>query len=60
MMQVDTVALISNVFHLTYCENPGAGFGIFAEYTELLSILTIAIVATVIGYVIKKDRGANA
>lgn len=54
MMQVDTVALISNVFHLTYCENPGAGFGIFAEYTELLSILTIAIVATVIGYVIKK------
>lgn len=54
LMPVDTIPLVFDVFHLTYCENPGAGFGIFAEHTELLSILTIAIVATVIGYVIKK------
>ena len=44
LMQIGTFPLIDKVFHLTYCENTGAGFGVFANYTWLLSILTIVVV----------------
>lgn len=54
LAQVGTVALIRNVFHLTYCENTGAGFGIFADYTWLLSALTFCIVAAAVIYVLFK------
>lgn len=59
LMQIGTVPLINNVFHLTYCENPGAGFGIFADYTWALSVLTFVIVIAAIAYVVKK-RPKNA
>ncbi len=59
LMQIGTVPLIQNVFHLTYCENPGAGFGIFANHTWLLSVLTFLIIAAAIIYVlVKRPRNA--
>lgn len=54
LMQIGTVPIIRDVFHLTYCENPGAGFGIFAHHTWMLSLFTFAVVATAVGYVIAK------
>ena len=49
-----TVPLIRDVFHLTYCENPGAGFGIFAGFTWLLSLFTAVVVGAVVVYMITK------
>ncbi len=54
LMQVGTIPLIPNVFHLTYCENPGAGFGVFASYTTVLSVLTLLIIIAAIVYVVVK------
>ncbi len=57
LMHIGTFPLLSNVFHLTYCENPGAGFGVFANYTKVLSVLTFLIVVAAIAYVVvKKPR----
>lgn len=54
LVPVGTVPLIDNIFHLTYCENPGAGFGVFANYTWALSLLTFLIIVVVTGYVVIK------
>lgn len=54
LVQIGTVPLIENVFHLTYCENTGAGFGVFADRTWLLSIVTFLIVLAAIVYVVVK------
>ena len=51
---IRTLPLIEEVFHLTYVENPGAGFGIFADYTWLLSVCSAVIAACLIGYVLVK------
>ena len=51
---VSTIPLIKNIFHLTYCENSGAGFGVFANHTNLLSIASILVVAFVLVYVFVK------
>lgn len=57
LTKLNTIPLIADVFHLTYCENPGAGFGIFADYTWLLSIFTAAVVfAVVVCVVIKRPK----
>lgn len=54
LVSAGSIPLIRDVFHLTYCENTGAGFGIFADYTWLLSLLTIIVVAAVVLYVVVK------
>lgn len=54
LMQTGTIPLLPDVFHLTYCENPGAGFGVFASYTTALSVLTLLIVAAAIIFVVIK------
>ncbi len=57
LKNVRTLPLIKEVFHLTYVENPGAGFGIFADFTWLLSLVSALVAAAMIGYVIwKKPR----
>lgn len=59
LMQIGTIPLIDNVFHLTYCENPGAGFGIFADYTWILSVLTFLVIAAAVVYVaVKRPKNA--
>lgn len=54
LMHIGTIPLLPDVFHLTYCENPGAGFGVFAGYTTALSVLTLLIVAAAIIFVVIK------
>ncbi len=59
LTNVRTHPLIEDVFHLTYVENPGAGFGIFADYTGLLSVLSALVALALIGYVlVKKPQNA--
>ena len=54
LVEIVTIPLIEDIFHLTYCENKGAGFGVFSNHTWLLSIVTILIVAAAIVYVFVK------
>lgn len=51
---VKTIPLIEDVFHLTYVENTGAGFGVFADYTWLLTAMTLIIIIFVVSYVVVK------
>ena len=54
LMQVRTLPLIPEVFHLTYVENSGAGFGIFQDFTWLLAVFSAVVAAALIGYVLWK------
>lgn len=54
LIEVGTIPVIENVFHFTYCENTGAGFGFMSNYTHLLTILTFIIVAAALAYVFVK------
>jgi len=51
---VKTVSLIENVFHLTYVENTGAGFGVFSGYTWILTALTVLVILAVVIYMTVK------
>lgn len=54
---LDTVPLIKNVFHLTYVENRGAAFGVLANQRWIFIVLTVVILALLIGAAIKiKDK----
>ena len=54
---VKTIPIIENVFHLTYVENTGAGFGVFSGYTWILTALTIIVVVAVVSYMtIKRPK----
>ena len=51
---VKTIPLIKDVFHLTYVENTGAGFGAFSEYTWILTALTLIVIIAVVTYMVVK------
>ncbi len=51
---VHTIPLWKNVFHLTYCENRGAAFGILQNKFGLFFVITVLVVVFVTAYVIKK------
>ena len=51
---VKTIPLIKDVFHLTYVENTGAGFGVFKDFTWLLTALTILVILAVVIYYVEK------
>ena len=38
---VDTVPLIRDVLHLTYCTNPGAAFGMLADHRAIFLIISV-------------------
>lgn len=54
LQSVDTVPLWNKVFHLTYVENRGAGWGMFSDHTWLLTVATIIVVVAAVGYVVAK------
>ncbi len=57
LAQMRTLAVFEGVFHLTYCENTGAAFGIFAGKPYLLAAVSCVMIAAVIVYVaIKKPK----
>lgn len=51
---VDTIPLWEGVFHLTYCENRGAAFGILQNRFWLFYIITALVVISVTLFMIKK------
>ena len=54
LQRVDTYPLWENVFHLTYVENKGAGWGIFSDHTWLLTVATIIVIVAAVSYVVVK------
>ncbi len=54
LQSVKTFPLWNNIFHLTYVENRGAGWGIFSDHTWLLTLATIIIVIAAVSYVVVK------
>lgn len=46
----ESIPIIGNVFHLTYIENEGAAFGIFAGNRWFLIIISIIIMLALMGY----------
>ncbi len=51
---VETIPLIQNVFHLTYCENRGAAFGILQNQLGLFFAITVLVLAAVTIYMAVK------
>jgi len=43
-----TLPLIKDFLHLTYIQNPGAAFGLFANKTWLFIVITLLILGTII------------
>ena len=50
---VESFPLINGVFHLTYCENRGAAFGILQNQVWVFVAITIAVLASVIYYMLR-------
>jgi len=48
MSLYESIALIPNIFHLTYIENPGAAFGLLANQRVLFIVITTIILLAVI------------
>lgn len=53
LTKVETIPLINGVFHLTYCENRGAAFGILQNKVWVFVIITVAVLAAVIYYMLR-------
>lgn len=52
----NTIPIIENVFHLTYIENRGAAFSLFARFDSRWIFVALAIVITIaISSVMRKD-----
>lgn len=48
------IPIIKDVFHLSYCENRGAAFGILQNQRWLFVLITVVIIGAVIFFMIKK------
>lgn len=48
MALYESIPVIPNIFHLTYIENPGAAFGLFANKRLFFIIITFIILSGVI------------
>ncbi|MBR2847577.1 MAG: signal peptidase II [Clostridia bacterium] len=44
--------IIDGVFHITYAENTGAAFSMFAGFPHFTTVLTIVLILALIGYII--------
>jgi len=57
LTQVDTLALIEDVFHFTYVENRGAAFGMLADHRWVFMVLSVVGIAAVAVWVaVEKPR----
>ena len=50
--------IIDGVFHITYAENTGAAFSMFAGFPHFTTVLTIVLILALIGYNIFKTEKA--
>ena len=46
----DSLSLIKNVFHLTYIQNTGAGFGILKSQTSILIFISLVVIGVIFYY----------
>jgi len=46
----DSLPLIKNVFHLTYIQNTGAGFGILKSQTLILIFISLIVIGVIFYY----------
>lgn len=56
MMPGDSIPLIPKIFHLTYVQNPGAAFGMFAHQTAFFIIIAVAVILFILVFFHKTDR----
>lgn len=54
LQEAGSVPIIQNVFHLTYVENRGAGWGMFSDHTWILTVVTFVAVVAAVAYVVVK------
>lgn len=57
LQEIGTIPLIENVFHLTYVENRGMAFGMLQNQRYFFILTTIAVLATIIVFMIKNRKG---
>ncbi len=50
LINIDTIPIIDDVFHLTYARNTGAAFSIFRDNTFVLGFVSAAIIVGLIVY----------
>lgn len=53
LTSVGTMPVLQNIFHLTYCENRGAAFGILQNQTWIFIIITVAVLVAVIYFMVR-------
>lgn len=53
LMEIGSLPIISNFFHLTYVENRGAAFGILQNQKVFFVIMTLSIVVGMLFYLYK-------
>lgn len=46
----ESIPLVGNIFHLTYIENDGVAFGLFAGYTGAFIIVSLLVLAVLLGF----------
>lgn len=51
-----TIPLVENVFHLTYVENRGAAFSLFAQFDSRWIFVTLACIITVVILVVLQKK----
>ena len=51
-----TIPLIENVFHLTYVENRGAAFSLFAQFDSRWIFVALAVIITVAIFAVLRKR----
>lgn len=50
MVPGESIPLIPKVFHLTYVQNPGAAFGMFAHRTTFFIIIAVAVILFILAF----------
>ncbi len=51
-----SIPVIDGFFHITYIKNTGAAFGLFAQHTALLAVVTVILMAGVLFFCVKKKQ----
>jgi signal peptidase II len=54
LKKIDEIVVVKNIFSFQYLENPGAAWGILANKTLFLSILTFIVICFMVFFLIKQ------
>lgn len=55
----ESIGIVDGIFHLTYVENPGAAFGLFANQTVFFIAFTTIIIG-IMGYLVYKQKSKKS